>query len=851
MLISEYTNRDEILLEASKELRKHEIKIRCEKHQKHLENKRRMNKKMFKIQLNHQAVDNALFSNGQCSAVPRFVLQACQKIQKESKTEGIFRKTGSVKKQQEIKDYLENGGSLNDKHFNVIDIANLLKKYFRELPEPLIPQGTIQDTLIKSLIYCTKYEDKVEALLMTCMFLSPIAVNTLAYFLQFLEVIIKHSSENFMTLDNLVKVLTPTIMPLPLNAPEKRLQSHFKVLELLIENANLIGVIPDRMIKRDDLNAVPMTDDRKKKKQRRSGSLNRVFTNIKKKLVGTLGSSESLDKSHENTIEDITMMTPNVTKSTKKRRLEKLDVLAFSSKKKKDPIPMMLTSLPEIDDSPYAQRKPENRNSLGEVNQSNVSPKENKTNETVLNRRYEEYVRVPKSEYEAFKTRLNCIETKITHEFNIVKLNSVKAELGKKNFNGPQQVENKFHETLHEVEKIGDSERKTEQLAKRLSRELKIRPQLENPVIRSPSARKIGSLRRRQEKTTRLSRTQSWHLGPSALNPKVEESPEKNKTLTSSLSFYPKPTLKRARLVDSGLIQETKTLPIIPQSIEKVKPEKPARKSISLNVNQIASEVWMPATDFFNNTKSISSNENENKVPDIMFKTPNRPNRKFTVANEFDMNKTPMLPPKITPNRKYTPMSDKKTPSTNRTMMLTPSMSNESREGRASIIQIRNQNAGMVAQKAKLFDDLSADLTKSVDRSIKIPRVIINKKLENIKNMNMDMTQNQVSSNSTHSPRRSSRSPGINRRMNLRISTQSPVLKTIKENATDNRSNRVNLLKSDVLNEIASPRNRKVLSQSNTPRRNSKTPKKSSTKKHRTPRSSSKKSMRRHQISFD
>lgn len=496
---------------------------------------------------------------------------------------------------------------------------------------------------------------------------------------------------------------------------------------------------------------------------------------------------------------------------------------------------------------------------MGEVNQSIVSPKvrrhslapntltrnknvvslqENKASNDVpdiVNRRLEEYVRVPKSEYEAFKTRLHSIETKITHEFNSVKLNVVKAELKKKKFNGPEEVESKFHETLQEVEKIEDSERKTEQLAKRLSRELKIRPQLENPVIRSPSARKIGSLRRRQEKNTRLSRNQSWHLGPSALNLKANESPEKNKTLTSSLSFYPKPNIKRARLVDSGLIQDAQVLPIIPQSTEKVVPEKPARKSINLNVNPISSEAWMPATDFFNNTKSLND---EIKEPDTMFKTPNRPNRKFIVTNEIDINKTPMLPPKMTPNQKYTPMSDKKTPSMN-----------EAREGRASIIQIRNQNAGMVAQKAKLFDDLSADLTKSVDRSIKIPRVIINKKLENVKNMNIEVPHSPVSSNP--SPRRSSRSPGINRRMNLRMSTQSPVLKTIKENATENRGYRVNLLKSDVLNEIASPRNRKVLSQSNTPRRNSKTPKNSSSKKYRTPRSSSKKSMRRHHISFD
>lgn len=173
---------------------------------------------------------------------------------------------------------------------------------------------------------------------MTCLFLPPIAVNTLAYFLQFLEVITKNSLHNFMTIDNLVKVLTPSIMPMPLNAPEKRLQSHFKVMELLIENANLIGVVPDRMIKKEDKIIPPMTEERKKKK-RRSGSLNRVFSGFRK-IVGALnsGSTESLDKSQEGVIDNSgdfsVMMTPNVTKSNKKRRLDKFEINAFSAKKK-------------------------------------------------------------------------------------------------------------------------------------------------------------------------------------------------------------------------------------------------------------------------------------------------------------------------------------------------------------------------------------------------------------------------------------------------------------------------------------------------------------------------------------
>lgn len=230
--------------------------------------------------------------------------------------------------------YLENGGNV-EKHHHVIDVANLLKRFFRELPTPLVPTS-IQDSLINCHIRCSRYEHKLEALLMTCLFLPPIALNTLAYFFQFLEVIYNDSSVNYMTVDNLVRVLTPTIMPGPENANDTRLKTLFIIMEMLIHNANLIGVVPDRMIKREDMPQPPLTEERKKKK-RRSASLNRVFNGFRKRFVGAIaGSSESLDKSAEGGLDNdfATPATPNVTKSAKKRRLEKLDISAFSSRKK-------------------------------------------------------------------------------------------------------------------------------------------------------------------------------------------------------------------------------------------------------------------------------------------------------------------------------------------------------------------------------------------------------------------------------------------------------------------------------------------------------------------------------------
>lgn len=223
----------------------------------------------------------------------------------------------------------------------------------------------------------------------------------------------------------------------------------------------------------------------------------------------------------------------------------------------------------------------------------------------------EDFVRVSKSEYEAFKSRLNTIETKLHEEFQTVKLNSIKAEMvSKSNFNGPEGVENRYHKTLQEVEKFENSDRKTDILAKRLSRELKIRPCIENPVVRSPSARKIGSLRRKN--ASNVTRQNSWHVScnfetasaaPSSLS-------------TESSTFYPQPNLKRLRMLDSS-----NTAPVnnLPQSVEKVKPEKPARKTAQ---NSLSAETWTNGTEFFKDNESTGYERQEHE--EEVFKTPVR-----------------------------------------------------------------------------------------------------------------------------------------------------------------------------------------------------------------------------------
>jgi hypothetical protein len=54
--------------------------------------------------------------------------------------EGIFRRSGKLTRQQELKSFLNQGVSLNldDSHFSVHDCASVLKNFLAELPESLL-----------------------------------------------------------------------------------------------------------------------------------------------------------------------------------------------------------------------------------------------------------------------------------------------------------------------------------------------------------------------------------------------------------------------------------------------------------------------------------------------------------------------------------------------------------------------------------------------------------------------------------------------------------------------------------------------------------------------------------------
>lgn len=108
-----------------------------------------------------------------------------------------------------------------------------------------------------------------------------------------------------------------------------------------------------------------------------------------------------------------------------------------------------------------------------------------------------DFVRVSKSEYEEIKSRVSAIEKRLSLE-----LDSIGTTVLHKEVNIITNIQSAYEQTLEQAEPLSPG---TDQLARRLSRELRIRNSSEK-IIRSPSARKIGTIRRRSRESERPSK---------------------------------------------------------------------------------------------------------------------------------------------------------------------------------------------------------------------------------------------------------------------------------------------------------------------------------------------------------
>ncbi|KAM7402884.1 hypothetical protein PAMA_003690 [Pampus argenteus] len=187
------------------------------------------------------------YYNMECGSVSSFVVDACMKLMAHVDTEGLFRKSGSIVRLKALRAKLDVGEECLSAALPC-DVAGLVKQFFRELPEPVLPTE-LQEAFLKAQQLPTAEERTSATMLLSCV-LPDRNLNVLRHFLDFLHNVSKRSAENKMDSSNLSVILAPNLFHSgdgteKMNAStEKRLRLQTAVVHCFIEHAHNFGVLP-------------------------------------------------------------------------------------------------------------------------------------------------------------------------------------------------------------------------------------------------------------------------------------------------------------------------------------------------------------------------------------------------------------------------------------------------------------------------------------------------------------------------------------------------------------------------------------------------------------------------------
>uniref|UniRef100_A0A0K2SYK5 Putative LOC100114766 [Nasonia vitripennis] n=1 Tax=Lepeophtheirus salmonis TaxID=72036 RepID=A0A0K2SYK5_LEPSM len=166
-------------------------------------------------------------------------------------TEGIFRKHGSLKKAQSLRERLNKGLSmdLDDNEFSVHEVASVFKGFLADLPEPLLT-----DSYYGAHVQVTSLEDdvkKVQCLQLLFLLIPEPNYRLLKDTLSFLHKVSLHEDRNKMSSSNLGTVFsTHVLCPRKLSA-EALKSNHVlltKSVSFMIEKAPQLFEIPSQLM---------------------------------------------------------------------------------------------------------------------------------------------------------------------------------------------------------------------------------------------------------------------------------------------------------------------------------------------------------------------------------------------------------------------------------------------------------------------------------------------------------------------------------------------------------------------------------------------------------------------------
>ncbi|XP_077320877.1 rho GTPase-activating protein 11A [Lithobates pipiens] len=281
--------------------------------------------------------------------IPTFLADVCKYLESHADTEGLFRKSGSVVRQKLLKTKLD-GGDNDLSDALPCDVAGILKQFFRELPEPILP-ADLQDVLSKAQQLGSD-EDKATATILISSLMPERTVPILRYFFNFLQNVSMRSDTNKMDSSNLAVIFAPNLLQTGDSdkisaSTEKKLRVQVAIVQTLIDQAADIGCVPNFLLEKipgmlgmdvgsDTPGAEQLEEgdadspgERKRRRRRSvgdfvSGALNKLKSNR------TPTSTPQTDRTVLSS-----MVTPFILTPSTKRKLPLDSVQGISSKKRK------------------------------------------------------------------------------------------------------------------------------------------------------------------------------------------------------------------------------------------------------------------------------------------------------------------------------------------------------------------------------------------------------------------------------------------------------------------------------------------------------------------------------------
>ncbi|XP_053836286.1 rho GTPase-activating protein 11A-like isoform X2 [Vidua macroura] len=182
--------------------------------------------------------------------IPSFLVDTCEYLEEHVHTEGLFRKSGSLVRLKALKSKLDQGGNCLSAALPC-DVAGLLKQFFRELPEPILPPN-LQEGLFKAQQLGN--QKKTATVLLSCL-MADRTIAALRYFFNFLRTVSLRSNENKMDSSNLAVIFAPNLLHSNENekmstSTEKKIRLQAAVVETLIDHAAEIGQVPEFILEK-------------------------------------------------------------------------------------------------------------------------------------------------------------------------------------------------------------------------------------------------------------------------------------------------------------------------------------------------------------------------------------------------------------------------------------------------------------------------------------------------------------------------------------------------------------------------------------------------------------------------